>query len=130
MKYLLLLFFFVFISNGFANEKDVLVLDVELNLDGRLVAQPNVISFSGETAKIESVSKDGNGICIEVTPTLQNTNQVHMTFVLVKIEQEKKSIISSPQIISLLGQPAEIKIESQDQSDMSLSLTVTPSLKK
>ena len=127
MKFLLSLFLFT--STGLGAENEAVILEMKLRIDDKLVSQPKIISISGETASIESVSKDGNGIVIEVTPTLQHKNQVHMKFVVAKMENHKKNILSEPQIISLLGQSAEITQEMHDKPQKTISLVVTPMLK-
>ena len=53
-----------------------------------------------------------------------------MKFVVVELENDKKLILSEPQIISLVGQTVEITQESNDKSKKAMSLSVTPTLKE
>ena len=128
MKLLLSSIVFLFASTGFAAE-EAINLDMKLRIDGKLVSQPRVVSLSGKRASIESVSKEGDGFSIEVTPTLKDKNQIHMKFVVAKLEKDKRSILSEPQMVSLLGQQAEISEASTDEPPKTMSLTVTPTLK-
>ncbi len=129
MRYFLSFYLLLFSSIGLAGTEEAIILDMKLSIDGNLVSQPKIISISGETASIKSVSKDGTGISIAVTPTLQKKNQVLMKFVLTKLENDKETILSQPQIITLLGQSAEISEKSKGRPNKKMSLTVTPTLK-
>lgn len=127
MKFLLATMLLLFSITGFSAEKQI-TLDMKLSIDGKLVSQPRVVTISGETASIESASEDGDGIFIEVTPTLQNKNEVFMKIIVAKLEKGKITILGNPQIISLLGEPVEITQESTDGPKQSMSLAVTATL--
>jgi len=125
----LLSLFLLLSSTGFATEDRIVVLEVKLSIDGRLVSQPKILSVSGETATIESKCEEGNGIFIEVTPTVQGENQVHMSFVIAQVYNGTKTVLSEPRIVSLLGHSAELTQGSKDNSQQTMSLAVTPTLK-
>ena len=128
MKFLLTVIALLFSATGIAASKQAITLDMKLSIDGKLVLHPTVVSMSGETASIESTSEDGKGVHIEVTPTLQNENEVFMKFVVSNIEGEKKTIVSKATIMSLLGETGEISQEStteDSRESMSLVFTAT-----
>ena len=129
LKFLVSLFLFSCVSTGVAAEQEAVILAMQLKIDGELVSKPTVITISGETASIQSMSTDGDGFSIAVTPTLTEKNQVEMTFVVTRLEKDKKTILSKPHMVSLLGQPAEITEVSKDDRKTTMSLAVTPSLK-
>ena len=111
-----------------AADVEALKLDLQLRIDGELVSQPTIITPSGQKASIESVSEHGRGVFIEVTPILQDAGQVHMAFSVASVKQGKKTLLSEPRIVTLLGREARIMQESAEQATKSMSLTVTPSL--
>ena len=121
---------FFYRTNLFAAEPTILTLDIVVQIEDEPLSRPTLSINSGDTASIESLSKDGEGFVIEVTPTLQNTNQVQMSFIVTKINKDTRTILSSPQIITLLDQSATITQKHADSSEPSLSLSVTPSLQK
>ena len=116
-------------SEGLPSQEAVLVLEMNMSVEGQAVFQPKVVVFSGQKARVESVSEAGDGYAVEVTPVLENGNQVRMDFVLVGMSNGEKTVLSRPQIVTLLGLPAEITRTSGDSSQETLSLAVTPSLK-
>lgn len=126
MKTFLAAIVFIISATGLASSKQPITLDMKLSIDGRLVSHPTVVSMSGETVSVESASEDGSGVYIEVTPTLQNKNEVFMKFVVSKLEEGKKTIISKSTIMSFLGKTGEISQESTTgESNESMSLVVT-----
>ena len=128
MKFLLTAFLFLFTATGFTADKEAITLDMSLSIDGKLISKPRVVSISGKTASITSASDDEDGVFIEVTPTLQNKNEVFMKFIVAKLEKGKKTILSKPQMISILGKQAEITQELTNGSHKSMSLVVTATL--
>ena len=130
MKYFLSLLLILFTSIAIASENATLILDVSVHIDGELVSQPRFLSAAGQTASIESVGKDGHGYSITVTPTLKDDNQVHMKFEVATLHNDKKTIVSTPQLITLVGQSAEITQVSKDDPKRTMSLTVIPTLKE
>ena len=124
MKYLLA-WMTLILSTAYAAEAEALILELELRINGTVVSQPRVVSLSGETASIETVSEEGDGVFIEVTPTLRENDQVHMGFVIARVEDTKKIILSEPQLVSLLGQPAEITEGRRGSPTVSLAVTAT-----
>ncbi len=133
MKFLLTAFLFLFTATGFTAtefmaDKETITLDMSLSIDGKLISKPRVISISGKTASITSASDNEDGVFIEVTPTLQNKNEVFMKFVVAKLEKGKKTILGKPQMISTLGKQAEITQEFTNGSHKSMSLVVTATL--
>ena len=79
------------LSTGFATEDNTVVLDMTLSISGELVSQSQVSLISGETERIESVTKDGV-FSIEVTPTLNDKKTVQMLFVVAQLENDTKTI--------------------------------------
>ena len=116
-------------SEGLPSQEAVLVLEMNMSVEGQAVFQPKVVAFSGQKARVESVSESGDGYAVEVTSVLENGNQVRMDFVLFASDKGEKTVLSRPQIVTLLGEPAEITRASGDSSQETLSLAVTPSLK-
>ena len=122
MIHLLSLLFMV--STAVAGDT-ILKLDFELSINGAVVSQPKIMTLSGETASIQS-TVEGEGYFIEVTPTIEKENQVQMKFVVAKVNDSLKNILSEPQIITILGQSAQIQQENKDSKE-TFSLTVTAS---
>ena len=122
MIHLLSLLFMV--STAVAGDT-VLKLDFELSINGAVVSQPKIMTLSGETASIQS-TVEGEGYFIEVTPTIEKENQVQMKFVVAKVNDSLKNILSEPQIITILGQSAQIQQENKNSKE-TFSLTVTAS---
>ena len=100
-------------------------LDIELSINGAVVTQSEIITLSGQKASIQP-SVEGEGYFIEVTPTVEKDNQIQMQFVVAKVNGSKKTVLSEAQIITLLGQVAQIQQGNTDSKE-SLSLTVTAS---
>lgn len=121
---------FLFATNLFASELPILTLDMKVQIEGEPISHPKISTFSGDTASIESITKNGVGFIIEVTPSLQKTNQVQMSFIVTKINKDTRTILSKPQIITLLDQSAEITQTHTESSKPYLSLSVTPSLQQ
>ena len=130
MRFLLTAFLFLFTTTGFAADKKAITLDISLSIDGKLISKPRIFAISDKTASITLASDNGDGVFIEVTPTLQNKNEVFMKFIVAKLEKGKKTILGKPQMISILGKQAEITQESTNGSykSMSLVVTTTPTL--
>ena len=115
-------------SNSTGYSDPVLNLEIQLSLDGEVVSQPKIMTLSGQSAKIESLNQDGNGVSIEVIPTLQHEDQVHMRFVISTIEKSNPIILSKPQVVSPVGQSARITQAVVLEGVNSLSLSVTPTV--
>lgn len=82
---------FLITTTVFAIEKQAISLDMFLHIDGKLYSQRGVVSTSGKTIVMDSVSENGEAISIEVTPALEKSNnRVSMAFIVTKIEGNKK----------------------------------------
>lgn len=121
---------FLYGTKLFAAEHPILTLDMKVQIEGEPISHPKISTISGDTSSIETISQSGDGFLIEVTPTLQNTNQVQMSFIVTKINKDTRTILSKPQIITLLDQSAEITQTHTGSSKPTLSLSVTPSLQQ
>jgi len=118
-----------FTSTAWAAEPPVLMLDITLKIDEEVVSKPKLTTLSGEPASIKSVAGDESGFFIEVTPTLRDGNQVHMQFALTSLSDGTRKELGKPQVVSLLGQAAEITQGPSGRSSKTVTLAVTPTLK-
>jgi hypothetical protein len=104
-------------------------LKMELSMNGKHVSSPRVITKEGETA---SITQDSNGekIFMDVIATekpTDNKQAILMKFVVGTISATgEKKIVSTPQIIALENQKAEIKVGNQPgKEDLALSVIAT-----
>lgn len=82
-----------------------------IKFDGKIVSKPQITTLSDKAASIESVSKEGQGTFIEVTPVLNSNNTVEMNIAIGEIENEKRIILVNPELITRVGQKTVVTQE-------------------
>ena len=122
------LFTLLFTSTSWAADPTAVMLDITLKVNDVLVSEPKITSVSGQTASVQFTQNPQTAVVVEVTPTVQEGNQVHMSFVLAKETAGEKTVLSKPQLVALLGQTAELTQAASGDSAQTISLTVTPTL--
>lgn len=103
-------------------------LKVELSMNGKHVSSPRLITREGETASITQES-NGKKIFMDVIameePT-DNQQGILMSFVVGTISaMGEKKIVSTPKIITLENEEAQITVGQQGQEELSLSIVAT-----
>ena len=128
------LFTLLFTSTSWAADPTAVMLDITLKVNDVLVSEPKITSVSGQTASVQFTQNPQTAVVVEVTPTVQEGNQVHMSFVLATRSRQakegagEKTVLSKPQLVALLGQTAEITQAASGESAQTIALTVTPTL--
>ncbi len=121
-----MLFFYAFIASALANTGGY-DLNIELSMNGKHISSPHVIAKEGETASVIQ-QIDGEKIFMDVITTERPTDKgISMKFVVGKISATgEKEIISTPQVIALENEKAQISVRSKKER---VSLTVVASRK-
>ena len=97
---------------------------IEMNLDITVQGKKlNTIKALAESGKKQTVTQKigKDTITIELTPTLQNGDELHMAFKVM----ENKKLISAPEIITFDQQEASIEME---DANSNLELSVIPKI--
>lgn len=128
MGKLMALICFLVGSSALANT-NAYELKMELSMNGKHVSSPRLITEEGKQASITQES-DGKKMFIDVIATEKETDNkqaILMKFVIGTISATgKKTIVSTPQIISLENLKAEITIGDQPgKEDLSLAVVAT-----
>lgn len=104
-------------------------LKMELSINDKHISSPRIIAKEGETAL---VTQDSNGekIFVEVIATekpTDNKKSILMRFVIGTISSTgEKKILSTPQMIALENERAEISVGNQAKKvDLDLSIIAT-----
>ena len=115
---------FLFLSSAFAGQP-IYKIDLNLNLNGKLLSSPSMHVVSGEKAQIETKSESGNGSFIEVTPEEIDgeLKKVHLKFVVGVIAKGKRRVLSTPEMIVSEGKEGTITVGDDDGPEH-LTLTV------
>ena len=121
--------FFIFIASSAFAYTHSYGLNIDLSLDGKLVSSPKMNVKEGQTA---SITQDSNGkkTFIQVVALEQPTNgkaAILMKFVVGTISSTgEKTILSTPQILTLENEKAEVSVGSRkESSDLKLSVIAT-----
>ena len=104
--------------------KKTIQLHVSLSFDEKIVSDTKIISLEGDLVTLTT-----DILAIDITPTIPKKDQVFMQFVVSKIQDENKIILSKPQMTSWIDQSATIMLEDTKIFPQSITLTVTPTYK-
>ncbi len=108
-------------------------LDMTLKINNQLVSQPIILTEFEKVATITQESSDSKeGIEITVTAHRvekkdpQATDAVKLDIIISRIKGDIKTVLSKPQIITLIGKEARVTQTNGDGSN--LEFTVVPTL--
>lgn len=102
-------------------------LKMELSLNGKHVSSPRILTKEGESA---SVTQEANGekVFLDVIATEKPTNNkpgILLKFVVGTVSATgEKTTVSTPQIIALENEKAQISVTAKDR-EMSLSVSAS-----
>ena len=128
------LFTLLSISTSWATDPTAVTLDITLKVNDVVVSEPKITAVSGQAASVQLTQDPQTAFVVEVTPTVREGDQVHMSFVLATRSPQakegagEKTVLSKPQLVALLGQTAEITQAASGESSQTIALTVTPTL--
>lgn len=116
--------------DGAASSK--LKMKVALSVNGKIVAQPQIITDLNQSATITQKEKKSNKeYVIEVLPTTPNSanpEMVQMQFKVTQIEKGQSKILSGASILGKTNQQAEVSVNMNNPKDQvkTVSIKVTP----
>lgn len=107
-------------SFAFAS-KDAYELKVDLSIDGKLVSSPKIVTAVGETASIIQKGENSETF-LEVVATegegaIKGRKAILMKFVIGRIENGVRKILSTPQIVAAESSKAEMSIGHTGEKD-------------
>jgi hypothetical protein len=112
--------------SGLSFAAKLVKLSMELTLNGK-PSHPTVITNFGEIATVSMVDDGGNGYQITILPTEFSSEgklAVKLEMELSKVENKVFTKVSTPKIITLVGEEAKITQSGKN----SFELSVTPTL--
>ncbi len=121
MKSLFILFLILISSYSFASTQTY-DLKIDLSINGKHIASPRMIVKDGVTSSMTQDS-DGKRTFIDVIATEQKS-AILMKFVVGTISKiGEKQILSTPQILTVANEKAEVTVGNQkESSEMNLSV--------
>lgn len=86
----------------------------EVSVDGKLITNPHIMTKPNELASISQKVENNREILIELTASDYKSKDtkdgIMMKFAVSRIEAGKRTLISTPQIVALPGEEAEIAV--------------------
>lgn len=125
MGKLLIAIFCLYSFSASASEK-AFDLKLDLSIDGNAVSSPRMTVREGEKGTITQES-NGQKRFVEVVAREEKTSAgkqaVHMTFAVGKIEKDgTRSVLSRPQVLSLMNEKAQIAVGEKGKPTFSLTV--------
>ncbi|HEX4923189.1 MAG TPA: hypothetical protein VFV50_03855 [Bdellovibrionales bacterium] len=107
---------------------DLFSIEMDVHIDGRLVASPRLVAPVNTKAAITQSTKQTKEkvyVAVETkrAPNPRMPDALLMTFKVIYVKGKQRKIVSEPQILAQLGERAEITM-SDDQNDEALKLSV------
>jgi hypothetical protein len=100
-------------------------LDMQLEINGQMVSQPHATLLTGEKGVFQQQAPNHNSFyVIEMTPTQIQHNQLIMKVEISRLKDGKKTLLSSPKIITANGEAATV--EQTINGSPTLKFTATP----
>jgi hypothetical protein len=118
---------FAFSSNQVGTPKvagNVIDLDIRLDVNGSLVTHPQAHVKMGEKASITQMAVDGaSSYTIEVTPQKDSKGMIDLNFAIMRWNQGKTSVLSTPQLKMMMGRTSRMEVKVKDQSRLMLTVS-------
>lgn len=97
--------------------------DISLKLmsNGKEISSPTVVVSEGETAKL--TQRDSDGTTYWEIAAKESQDQILLTFNIGKIDKHgKQTVLSSPRILAMENEPAEMQVKHDDKEVLTLSV--------
>lgn len=86
----------------------------KVSVDGKLISSPHIMTKPNELASISQKVENNRKILIELTASDYKSKDtkdgIMMKFAISRVEAGKRTLISTPQIVALPGEEAEIAV--------------------
>jgi hypothetical protein len=119
----------LFGSTCFANAEITstkpVMLDLQLELDGKMISHPHASVLPGKTGVITQ-KLEGQDVSyeIQIRPIMKSAKAVELDFVISRAIGSQTRVLSKPRVIARNNSTASLEQRSKDQP--TLKLTVTP----
>jgi hypothetical protein len=113
MKLILVISAFLLSLQCFASTK-AFDVKAEVSIDGKLVSRPHIVTKPNELASINQKLQGDKDILIEMTASDYHSkdpkNGIMMKFTVSRLDEGKRTVLATPQIVALPGEEAMIEI--------------------
>ncbi len=104
--------------------KNVVDLDIRLDVNGALVTHPQAHIKIGEKASITQMAVDGaSSYTIDVTPHRDAKGVIDLDFAISRWIEGKIMVLSTPHLKMLMGRTARAESKAKDQSRLLLTVS-------